>query len=138
MDVNDRVEGFLNEYQQHRDSLTELMRKMRDISVTATSPRREVAVTVGQTGTLIDIRFPTSAHKRLTRNDLTTLIMETFAEAKEQAAEQAATILAPAMPDGMDVQSLVRGTAEADTFLPPEPRMPGSVQQALGLGRPAK
>ena len=134
MDVNERAEGFLNGYRHHRDSLTDLMRQVSDISVTVTSPRREIAIMVGQTRTLIDVKFPTSAYKPLPPNDLTPIILETLAKAKEQAA----TILAPAMPDVLDVHSLVRGTAGPGTFLPPEPRMPEGVRQALGLGRPAK
>ncbi|GAA2565596.1 hypothetical protein GCM10010435_42980 [Winogradskya consettensis] len=137
MNFNERIENLFEEYQKQRNSLTEMQRKMSELSATATSPRREVSVTVGQNGVLTDVKFPTSAHKRLTPADLTELIMTTYAEAKESVMDQAAAVLAPMMPDGLDAHSLVRGTAGADAFMPAEPRMATSVREILGMGRPA-
>jgi len=138
MNFNERIESLFEEYQRQRNSLTELQQRMREISASATSPRREVTVTVGQNGVITDIRFPTGAYKRLTPADLTAVIMETYAEAKEQVMEQATAILAPMVPDGMDAAALVRGTAGTDAFLPAEPRMATSVREILGMGRPAQ
>ena len=137
MDFNERIESLFEEYQRQRNSLTEMMQKMRDISATTTSARREVTVTVGQNGTLTDIKFPTGAYKRLAPADLTAIIMETFSEAKEQAAKEAAAVLEPMLPAGMDADALVRGAAGTDAFLPPEPRIATSVREILGMGRPA-
>ncbi|MCA2217452.1 YbaB/EbfC family nucleoid-associated protein [Jidongwangia harbinensis] len=135
MDFNERIEHLFQEYGRQRSSLTEMQQKMRDISVSATSPRREVTVTVGQSGVLTDVTFPTGAYKRLTPTELTALILQTYAEAKESALQRAAELLAPMLPDGMDAQALVRGTAGAETFLPPEPRMATSVREFLGIER---
>ncbi|WP_213453722.1 YbaB/EbfC family nucleoid-associated protein [Rhizomonospora bruguierae] len=138
MNFNERIESLFGEYQRQRNRLTELQQKMREISASATSPRREVTVTVGQNGVITDIRFPTGAYKRLTPADLTGVIMETYAEAKEQAMEQATAILAPIVPEGVDAAALVRGTAGTDAFLPAEPRMAASVHEILGIGRPVR
>lgn len=138
MNFNERIESLFEEYQRQRNSLTEMQQRMRQISATATSPRREVTVTVGQNGVITDIRFPTSAYRRLTPTDLTAVIMETYAEAKEQSMVQATAILAPMMPEGMDAAALVRGTAGTDAFMPAEPRMATSVREILGMGRGAQ
>lgn len=138
VNVNDRIESLFEEYQRQRNSLTEMQQKMRALSATATSPRREVTVTVGQNGVLTDIRFPTAAHKRLTPADLAEVILATYAEAKENVWEQAAQVLAPMLPDGLDARALVRGTAGTDAYLPAEPRMATSVREMLGLGRAAQ
>ncbi|WP_406077935.1 YbaB/EbfC family nucleoid-associated protein [Micromonospora sp. NBC_00858] len=138
MSFNDRIESLLEEYQRQRNSLTEMQQKMRELSASVTSPRREVTVTVGQNGVVTDIRFPTGAYKRLTPADLTTVILETYAEAKEQVLAQATAILAPMLPDGVDAGALVRGTAGTDAYLPAEPRMATSVREILGMGRPAQ
>jgi DNA-binding protein YbaB len=135
MNFNERIEGLFEEYQRQRNSLTELQEKMRALTATATSPRREVSITVGQNGVMTDIRFPTGAHKRLAPADLTELIMTTYSEAKENVMQQAAATLAPMLPDGMDAQALVRGTAGTDAYLPKEPRMATSVREMLNLGR---
>ncbi|WP_018791579.1 YbaB/EbfC family nucleoid-associated protein [Salinispora arenicola] len=135
MNISERIEGLFEEYQRQRNSLTELQHRMRELTATATSPRREVSVTVGQSGVVTDIRFLTSAYKRLTPADLTEVIMATYAEAKENVMLQAEEVLAPMLPDGVDARSLVRGTAGTDAFLPPEPRMTTSVREILGMGR---
>ncbi|WP_067505805.1 YbaB/EbfC family nucleoid-associated protein [Actinoplanes sp. TFC3] len=138
MNFNERIESLFEEYQRQRNSLTEMQQRMKELSATATSPRREVSVTVGQNGVLTDVKFPSGAHKRLTPADLTDLIMATYAEAKESVMAQAATVLAPMLPDGMDANALVRGTAGTDAYLPAEPRMATSVREILGMGRAAQ
>ncbi len=135
MNFSDRIESLFEDYQKQRNSLSDLQGKMRALTATATSPRREVTITVGQNGVMTDIKFPTGAHKRLTPADLTELIMTTYAEAKEDVMQQAAATLAPMLPDGMDAQALVRGTAGADAFLPEQPRMVTSVREMLNQGR---
>ncbi|WP_305785766.1 YbaB/EbfC family nucleoid-associated protein [Symbioplanes lichenis] len=135
MNFNERIESLFEEYQRQRNSLTEMQEKMRSLTASATSPRREVTVTVGQNGVLTDIKFPSGAHKRLTPADLTELILATYNEAKEDVTQQAAATLAPMLPDGMDAQALVRGTAGTDAFLPKEPRMATSVREILKMGR---
>ncbi|WP_306215251.1 YbaB/EbfC family nucleoid-associated protein [Actinoplanes sp. RD1] len=135
MNFNERIEGLFEEYQRQRNSLTELQERMRSLTATATSPRREVTVTVGQNGVMTDIRFPSGAHKRLTPADLSELILATYNEAKESVMQQAAETLAPMLPDGMDAQALVRGTAGTDAFLPKEPRMATSVREILNQAR---
>ena len=90
MSYSDRIEGLFQEYEKQRNSLTEMQAKMSALSATAMSPRREVSVTVGQNGVLNDVQFPSGAHKRLATADLTRLILETYAEVKEQVMNQAA------------------------------------------------
>ncbi len=151
MSFNDRIETLFEEYEQQRSSLAAMQARMREISATATSPRRDcrppvfsrlfgasspaVSVTVGQNGVLTDVKFPTGAHKRLPPTDVTDLIMATYAEAKENVLGQAAAILAPMLPAGLDATSLVRGTASADAFMPAEPRLATSVREMLGMGQ---
>lgn len=138
MNVNERIEGLFQEYQRQRNRLTEMQQRMRELTATATSPRREVSVTVGQNGVVTDIRFPTGAHKRLTPADLSELIMATYAEAKEDVMNQAAAVIAPMVPDGVDPDALVRGTAGTDAYLPEQPRIATSVREMLGMERPAR
>ncbi|MFF0875450.1 YbaB/EbfC family nucleoid-associated protein [Micromonospora aurantiaca (nom. illeg.)] len=134
MNYSERIEGLFQEYERQRTSLAEMQARMSALSATATSPRREVSVTVGQNGVLTDIQFPSGAHKRLTTADLTRLIMDTYADAKEQVMNQAADVLAPMLPERLDAHKLVRGQAGADAFLPKEPRMVTSVRELLTRG----
>lgn len=135
VDFSARIEGLFEEYGRQRSSLGELQQKMREISVTATSQRREVAVTVGQNGVVTDIQVLTGAYRRMTPKELSAVLMAVYTDAKEQAMVQAAEVLKPFLPDGMDAGALVRGTAGAEAHFPVEPRLAGSVREMLGLGR---
>lgn len=135
MSSDDRIEGLLAEYEKQRNSLTDLQNRMRALTASATSPRREVTVTVGQNGVLTDIKFPTPAYKRMTPADLVDAIMTAYGEAKEDVMTQAAAALAPMLPKGLDPHALVRGTAGTDAYLPKEPRIATSVREILSMNR---
>jgi hypothetical protein len=132
--MDDRIEQLFEDYQRQRDSLAETQRRMSEISATASSPRREVTVTVGQNGVMTDIQFSGSAHRRMAPADLTAAILATYADAKESVMQQAAAILAPLLPAGLDASALVRGQAGPDAFLPAEPRIATSVRELLTKG----
>lgn len=134
--MSDRLERLFEEYQRQRDNLGNMQRRMAEISTSATSPRREVTVTVGQNGVLTDIQFANGAYRRMTPSDLTAVVMSTFNEAKEAALEEAARILAPMLPDGVDAGAMVRGKAGVDAYMPAEPRMATSVREILGMREP--
>ena len=132
--MDDRIEQLFEDYQRQRDSLAETQRRMSEISATASSPRREVTVTVGQNGVMTDIQFSGSAYRRMAPADLTAAILATYADAKESVMQQAAAILAPLLPAGLDASALVRGQAGPDAFLPAEPRIATSVRELLTKG----
>jgi DNA-binding protein YbaB len=134
--MSDRLEQLFAEYQRQRDGLADMQRRMSEISASATSPRREVTITVGQNGVLTDIQFANGAYRRMTPSDLTAVVMATFQEAKEAAFEEAARILAPMLPDGVDAGAMVRGQAGVDAYMPAEPRMATSVREFLGMRGP--
>ncbi|KXK60061.1 hypothetical protein AWW66_20815 [Micromonospora rosaria] len=134
MAFDDRIETLFAEYERQRTSVQELQEKMSKVKASATSPRREVTVTVGQNGVLTDVSFPTSAYRRMSPTELQATIMQTFTEAREQVMEQAADLLAPLLPAGMNAAKMVRGEAGVDMYLPPEGlRMPQGVRELLGL-----
>lgn len=132
--MDDRIEQLFEEYQRKRDTLAETQRQMSAISATASSPRREVTITVGQNGVLTDVQFANSAYRRMSPTDLSAAILSTYTDAKEDAMRQAADILAPLLPDGVDASALVRGKAGPDAFLPAEPRLATSVREILMRG----
>jgi DNA-binding protein YbaB len=125
------LEELFEEYQRERRGLGELQRKMQAISVTATSARREVSATVSFTGMLQDISFPTSAYRRMAPQELSAILMRTVSEAKEKAATEAAELISPLMPPGLNAKDLVMGRVGVETFVPPEPRMAAVVSEHL-------
>ncbi|HEX3783013.1 MAG TPA: YbaB/EbfC family nucleoid-associated protein [Pseudonocardiaceae bacterium] len=118
----ERAEQLMAKYAQVREQTRELQRRMAEISCTATSPRRVVSVTVGRQGEVTAMKFPTSAYKRMTPIELAAVIMETLGEAREQALNESAQLMAPMLPAGLDAQAMVRGTVDFDKMLPADPR----------------
>jgi hypothetical protein len=133
-DFNERIEGLFEQYKRQREGFAALQKQMQEITATATSPRREVAVTVGHGGVVTDIRFPTGAYRRMAPTELAAVLMSTLAEAREQAQQEAAAILGPVLPSGMNAKNLLSGQATVDQLMPPQPRMANSVREQLGLG----
>lgn len=134
MSFDDHIEGLFAEYERQRSGIGDLQARMKEVRASATSPRREVTVTVGRGGELTDVTFPTGAYKRLTPTELASAILRTYAEAREQAMDQAAELLAPMLPEGMNAAMMVRGEAGVDMYLPPGgPRMTSGARALLGL-----
>ena len=127
-----QLDQMLDDYQRRRSFLTDVHTRMKSLTGTATSPRREVSVTVQHTGAVVDITFSGTAYKRLPPRELTDLILKTMAAAIEKAVEQAAEVMSPIMPAGMDAKQLLAGKVGMETFLPSSgPRMADAVREQL-------
>ncbi len=132
MSDDHRLEQLLDEYQRQHSRLTQLHHELQEISVTATSPRREVSVTASHLGGVTDIKFTGTAYKRMTSHELSALLLKTMAQAKEMAAEEAATIIAPIVPNGMNPRDLAAGRVDIETLAPSTgPRLPQVVREQL-------
>lgn len=117
-------EEALAAFQRRRDELVENQRRLKEITSTATAPRQVVSVTVGRSGELKDLRFPTNAYKNMTPAELATAILGTAEEARSAALKQSAEVLAPMLPKGVSADDLVRGTLDLSSLIPEEPRSP--------------
>ena len=126
------LEELHRAYQQQRSLLADLRTKITDITVTAVSTRKEVSVTVTNTGQVSDIKFLGSGYKRHSAKDLSALVMQTITEAKAKAHELSAELLAPLMPPGMDARRLMGGDVDIEAIAPADgPRMPQVVREQL-------
>jgi hypothetical protein len=129
-----RLEDLYEDYRERRSGLGELQRRMQAVSATAVSARREVSVTVGYSGVVTDVSFPTGAYRRLAPKELADLLLRTMGEARDSAVVDAAAIMEPLMPAGMSASDLLRGDMDAMEMVPPEPRLPPSVLDHLRGG----
>jgi DNA-binding protein YbaB len=126
------LEELFEGYQRHRSRMTDLATQMQEISGTATSPRRELTVTVQHNGGLTDIKFTGSAYRRMTPTELSDLILSTVAEAKEKATDAAAEVLAPMLPPSMNARDVVSGKFGLEALAPAAgPRLPQAVREQL-------
>ncbi|MEU5941295.1 YbaB/EbfC family nucleoid-associated protein [Micromonospora sp. NPDC047548] len=129
----DFVEDLFEYYQRQRAGLSDLQRRMQAISATASSARREVEVTVGHTGVVTNITFPTSAYRRMAPQELSAMLIRVITDAKDLASAQAVDILRPLMPPGLDASELVSGKLSVEKLIPATPNLPRVVDERLSL-----
>lgn len=116
-----QMEEALAQYQRRRVELAEFQRNAAEVSVTVTAPRKVVSVTIGNSGVVKDIKFPTAAYKNLSGPELAKVLVQTIEDARSQALDKVADLLAPMLPPGLDPRQVVRGTADLETVMPEDP-----------------
>lgn len=131
----DEYDRLVGEYQQQYRRLADTQRRLREIACTVTAPRRVVSVTVGHGGVVTEVAFPTSAYKRMTPTELAAVVLETITAAREQATAEAATVLAPSMPAGVDAQALLSGSVDLQSMLPETPDVSDATRDLLSRMR---
>ncbi|OJF11961.1 hypothetical protein BG844_23300 [Couchioplanes caeruleus subsp. caeruleus] len=123
---------MLDDYQQRRHTLADLHQRVQAITGTATSPRREVTATVTHTGAVVDISFSGPGYRRLPPRELSDLVLQTIVAAREKAVAEAATLMAPVLPQGIDARQLLAGRLGFEDHAPSAgPRMSGIVRDQL-------
>jgi DNA-binding protein YbaB len=127
--------GLLREYREHVEQAAQLQEKLAGLTATATAVRQTVKVTVGARGDLTALEFPTGAYRRMPPQELAALIVATAGQAREQVAKEVAELVAPTLPSGMDVGSLIRGQADVRAMFGEQPTMTDDVQEYVNHGR---
>ncbi|MFD2473437.1 YbaB/EbfC family nucleoid-associated protein [Amycolatopsis silviterrae] len=117
------LEDAMGAYQRQRDHFDETRREVETATSTVTSARREVTATVGRTGELTELSFPTSAYKRMAPTELASVIVQTISAAREKSITAAAELMAPLLPPGISAQDLMSGKADVNTLF--SARVPG-------------
>ena len=87
------VDQALAELSRSRDALATLVQTTRDRTVTATSRRRVLAVTVGLRGELRNIVFKGESYRTLPPRELAQLIIDTVEEARSKSLAQASAVI---------------------------------------------
>lgn len=126
-------EDLLRLYQEQRSALATTQRLLAEISCTATAPRQVVAVTAGNAGGILDVRFPTGVYKRMAPRELAAVVLRTVRDAQDLAAGEAAQLLAPTLPTGVDVGRLLRGELDLQSLLPERPQLQDETRDQLDI-----
>lgn len=119
---DEEMEQLLAAYREQAAGLADTQARLAGISCSATAPRQTVTATVGGQGEVLDLKFPSDAYKRMAPRELSAAILATIREAREKSLDEAAAILAPMLPDGLDARQIVAGKADLTAMMPEEPR----------------
>jgi hypothetical protein len=126
------LEGLAEECRRQGRVLQETQRGLQQISCTATSPRRVVSVCAGHGGKVREVVFIGDGYKRLAPRELGEVVLSTVREAQDLAVVEAARVLAPTMPAGLDPLRVLRGEVELADILPVRPEMHDAVGDMFG------
>lgn len=117
------LEDALGAFQRQREHLSAAKERVAEATGSATSARREVTATVGRTGEVTELSFPTSAYKRMAPAELAAVIVRTIEQARQQAVDASAEELAPMLPPGFSARDLMAGKVDVEALF--AARVPG-------------
>lgn len=123
------LEDAMAAYQHQRDHFDQTRQDVETATSTATSARREVTATVGRTGELTELSFPTSAYKRMAPAELASVIVQTVSAARQKSVAAAAEMMAPMLPPGISAQDLMSGKVDVNALF--SARVPGFDEGSL-------
>ncbi|GGS99498.1 YbaB/EbfC family nucleoid-associated protein [Streptomyces cinerochromogenes] len=132
---DEQLEELRAGYEAQLAQIGELQNRMREVTGTATAKAQAMKVTVGPQGELLSVEFPTGAYRGMAPKELADLIVGTVQEARAKATAAVAEVMAPHLPQGLDAEQLLRGTADVTQLIPSEPAMPDAVREYVERGR---
>lgn len=130
---SEQIEQLKSQYEQQFAELRETQRRLSELSCTVTAPRRVVAVTVGHGGVVKDVKFPSGAYKRMTPAELESAVLKTITDAQQQVADEAADVIAPTLPAGVDARKLFSGDVDLQSLLPPTPELRPTTRDVMNI-----
>ncbi|MFD7677885.1 MULTISPECIES: YbaB/EbfC family nucleoid-associated protein [unclassified Streptomyces] len=129
-----QIEDLLEQYRRQREQAAETRRRINATTSTATAPRQTVKVTVGAQGEVTAIEFPTGAYRRMAPKELADVLLATIQQARSEALDGVAGVLAGELPPGVTVADLLQGRVDPTVLLPEDPAMPDSVRDYVDHG----
>jgi DNA-binding protein YbaB len=129
-----QIEDLLEQYRRQRDEAAETRRRINETTSTVTAPRQTVKITVGAQGEVTAIEFPTGAYRRMPPRELADVLLTTLRQARAEALEGVAGVLAGRLPPGVTVPDLLQGRVDPAAVLPEDPAMPDSVRDYVDHG----
>ncbi|MCY0960245.1 MULTISPECIES: YbaB/EbfC family nucleoid-associated protein [unclassified Streptomyces] len=129
-----QIEDLLEQYRRQRAEAVETRQRINGTTSTATAPRQAVKITVGAQGEVTAIEFPTGAYRRMAPKELADVLLTTIRQARSEALEGVAAVLAEGLPPGVTVPDLLQGRVDPGTVLPEDPAMPDSVREYVDHG----
>ncbi|GAA3438160.1 YbaB/EbfC family nucleoid-associated protein [Kutzneria kofuensis] len=134
-EYDDAVEKLMAEYQQQLEKLGEHQRKMSELTGTGVSQRKQVSVTVGAQGQLMELKFLTDSYRDMAPAELSNLIIDTFAAARNELIKQQRELMAANAPAGLNVDALFGPDADLTKAVPRNPFMSDELREYVDNGR---
>lgn len=125
------------EMEQTVERLTELQQQLQESTYSATDRNRAVTVDVNSTGELTDVRFISSAYRKMAPAELGRLLVDTTRQARAKALESVLAGLTGLLPSGLPLEQILAGDTPLDELVAAsmaeyEKSVPGLLRDAGG------
>jgi DNA-binding protein YbaB len=104
----DQIEKRQEQLRRKQEEFAEVEQRLAGVKATATSKNRAVTITVDCHGEIVEIKFRTGAYRSMPGAELARLLMDTIAEARNDAKEAVMDQFAAVLPD-MPLRELMDG-----------------------------
>ncbi len=125
------MEQLLGEYERLSANLTQARQRLRTLSGKASSTDGTVSVSVDSQGRLAGVELNPRAYQRFSPSQLAAEITRLAASAQRDVTAQAAEVMAPFLPSGLDYSALVSGELDPSTVDLPAPLADESLRDWL-------
>ena len=125
------INDMMAELEKQRDDLARLQAGLASVSATATSPKRQVSVTVDARGGVTELKFLSQAYRSMSGTELASTIVATISDAQRQVRERLAEQAGQGGPPGATPADLANGTVDLQSAFTDIFSMPSSLLDAL-------
>lgn len=109
---HNELERIRAEYEARRQAITGLQRELAGMATTVTSKNRRLSVTMDTGGNVTEVKFLAGGWRTMSATELGSLIVDTIRQAREQSFDTVARTYGSALPTGLPVADMLRGSAD--------------------------
>ena len=113
---NDQIEQRHEQLRRKQAEMAEVQERLAAVQATATSKNRVITVTVDSHGELVDIKFRTGAYRLMAAAELSQMLRDTIAAARNDAKASVVDQFAKVLPD-MPIRELMSGELDFGTLM---------------------
>lgn len=135
--LQDKIDQALADFERSQTAIESIREDLADSTTTVTAKNRAVEVTVDGQGEITEIKFPTKKYRTMAPAELGSLLVETLADARQQAVQRATNLMRTAMPNSRPLLDALGGdSADIDTLIEDLGRMAGPLWQVAESSDP--
>ncbi|WP_326820311.1 YbaB/EbfC family nucleoid-associated protein [Streptosporangium sp. NBC_01756] len=117
-ELHAQLEAMVEEYNQQATQMREAYAKLREVESSATSKDGLVTVKAGPQGRIMRIDLDPRITKKLSASEISASLMEQIQAATADVTEQTHRLMAPFVPEGVDIEQLLNPETDFGSALP--------------------
>lgn len=117
-ELHAQLEAMVEEYNQQAVQIREAYDRLREVESSATSKDGLVTVKAGPQGRIMSIDLDPRITKKLSASEISASLMEQIQAATADVTQQTHRLMAPFVPEGVDIEQLLDPETDFGSALP--------------------